>query len=270
MMPPASVFIRADVDESRPIECQGSPRVRDATVAIGAVTYNSAGQQEFALSGSGIVVGLPGESSNNAWLVTAKRVLAARPSVQLRFAWFSERPLNEYLGIPLQLQSGTRQQLWIAHPDATVDLAAVQLVMPKGADTGRSGLPTIPLENLAAAEDVFGGAAILALGYPQLEPQFRTRSTVRSGVVAWTDERDPFSRPLLIDAMILPGNIGGQCSACQQASTGTAMDSRQAALLSWASSPGCSSSTGRSSSAMKSGALRSRSRCAVTAGPSDR
>lgn len=194
-------------------------QVREATVAIGRIVTAlstsdvATRKEEFALVGTGVVFGLPDDPTNAAWLVTAKHVFdnpnqnPQPDAVQLRFAWFGERSVEDYLGIRAVLRNETGR-LWIPHPNPAVDLAALRLRIPRK-EVGRESLPTIPLTNFATADDVFEGASVLVLGYPIVQRQFRTRSIVRSGVIAWVDPQDPMANPLLIDAAILPGNSGG-------------------------------------------------------------
>jgi hypothetical protein len=64
-------------------------------------------------------------------------------------------------------------------------------------------------------EDVFQGAQILVLGFPQVfrNPDqtnpYSTLPIARTGIVAWTDPADPLGKPFLVDANLYGGNSGG-------------------------------------------------------------
>ncbi len=196
--------------------------VRNATVAIGvsrsAKITDKGGKpiekQIFAPVGTGAVFGLPDDSSKTPWLVTAKHVFLDPESkwdpdvVRLRFAWFDKQSVEEYLGVEIALKKNGRR-LWTPHPNPSVDLAAVPLVLSREA-AGRESIDIIPLGNFATGDDLFEGAAVLVFGYPgAVGSSFWTRALVRSGIIAWVDPNSPSEAPLLIDALVFPGNSGG-------------------------------------------------------------
>lgn len=195
--------------------------VRDATVAIGVprnakITTGGkvAEKKVFAPIGTGAIFGLPEDQSGTPWLVTAKHVFFEPDSkwdpdvVRLRFAWSDKQSVEDYLGVEIPLKTKGRR-LWTPHPDPSVDLAAIPLNLPVES-VGRQSAQVIPLGNFAAPDDVFEGAAVLVFGYPgAVGPSFWTRALVRSGTIAWVDPKSPTESPLLIDAMVFPGNSGG-------------------------------------------------------------
>lgn len=197
-------------------------RWREATVAIGdkrlAKISDSAGdmveKEIFVVVGTGVIFGLPGQTGGVPWLVTAKHVFHdpdknwTPESVQIRFAWSEDKPVDEDLGITLPIRDKDGP-LWIEDKSGKVDLAAIPLKIA-AKEAGREKIRGIPIENFAAAEDVFEGARVMVFGYPAaIGLEFWTKALVRGGVIAWVNPRDPLGEPLLIDASILPGSSGG-------------------------------------------------------------
>jgi hypothetical protein len=95
-------------------------RWRQSTVALGQVERLASStnegtahqqRQRFSVLGSGVVLGLAA-SGPTPWLVTAKHVLMdkasnmPRETIQVRFVWFSQRPVNDYFGVRLALVVG--------------------------------------------------------------------------------------------------------------------------------------------------------------------
>jgi S1-C subfamily serine protease len=195
---------------------------KDATVAIGTVRTAAIQTKQgevtkpiFAVVGTGVILAAPGQSQGAIpWLVTAKHVLCDPAqgwdpqSIQIRFNWFDDKPVDEYLGVELKLKNGG-QRIWYEHPDPSVDLAAVPLAISPS-DAGRSLVDPIPLEIFASPSDLFEGASIMAFGYPgAVGPAFWTKAVLRTGIIAWTSPKDPLKSPFLIDALVFPGNSGG-------------------------------------------------------------
>lgn len=195
---------------------------REATVALGRIEKvklldpdgKEVEKQLFVVVGTGVIFGLPGEKSGTPWLVTAKHVFV-NPSekwdpdaLQLRFAWFEQRAIDEYLGIQLKLKEAGKP-LWIADKDPNVDLAAIPLTIHKS-EAGRETVFAISTDNFVAPGDIYEGARVSVFGYPgAVGPAFWTRALLRSGAIAWVHPSKPAEEPLLIDAMIYPGNSGG-------------------------------------------------------------
>jgi hypothetical protein len=190
---------------------------REATVALGVVQtvkVRRAGKvidaQFFKVIGTGVLFPKPDEGA--PVLITAKHVFFNPAknwnpsSLRLRFAWFEGRAVDEYLGIEVPLHRDGKP-VWVAHP--TADVAGMRLRINK-ADAGREYAPSIPPGNFADADDIYEGAGVLALGYPgAVGASYWTRALVRGGTVAWVDPKNAATEPLLVDAMLFPGNSGG-------------------------------------------------------------
>src|SRR5450759_3633821 len=117
-------------------------------------------------------MGLASDPMRTPWLVTARHMFFelsknwSPTELYLRFSWFSDKPVDEYLGVRLELvRDGKR--LWLS-PGSGVDLACVALTMAPSA-VGRAELPSVPAEAFATREDLFEGAGVFALGYPASE-----------------------------------------------------------------------------------------------------
>lgn len=195
---------------------------REATVALGKIEKvklrDASGKEEekqlFVVVGTGVIFAPPGQTSGVPWLVTAKHVFSnpaeswEPDSLQLRFAWFEQKPIDEYLGVPLKLQEAG-MPIWISDNDPTVDLAAIKLTIPKN-QAGRETAPAISPKDFVASADIFEGGRVAVFGYPgAVGPKYWTRALLRSGAIAWVDPSNPAEKPLLIDASIYPGNSGG-------------------------------------------------------------
>lgn len=195
--------------------------VKEATVAIGrlekARVKTPIGEEQkiiFAVIGTGVIMVAPGQTESVPFLVTARHVLYDPSknwdpeSVQIRFNWFDQKPVDEYLGIKIKLKENNKH-LWIGHQDNSVDLATLPLVISIK-DAGRTSVNPIPIKTYAEATDLYESASILAFGYPgAVGPAFWTKAVVRTGIVAWISPDNPLSSTFLIDSLIFPGNSGG-------------------------------------------------------------
>ena len=185
---------------------------REATVALGVV-QRSEGKQRFSAVATGVIVGsVPGQK--RPWLVTAKHVFYNPAEnwdpgyILVRFSWFENRPVDDYLGVMVPLKSNGRRT-WVAHPDPDVDLAYVPLNVT-AQEAGRAELQAIVLSQFATPAEVYEAAPVLVLGYPaEVGADFQVRALLRQGVVAWVAPDKPAEKPFLIDANIFPGNSGG-------------------------------------------------------------
>jgi hypothetical protein len=128
--------------------------------------------------------------------------------LHIRFSWFDDKPVDEYLGIRIDLKR-KRKHLWVAHPDPAVDLACLPLIITQDL-AEREKAPTVTLEDFATAEEIYEGAPIVVLGYPgAVGPHFWTRAIVRQGIISWVSPTKPRSDVFLIDSNMFPGNSGG-------------------------------------------------------------
>ena len=195
---------------------------RNATVAIGRIQEAEVKQSDgkilkkkiFVIVGTGVILGFPEDASKTPWLVTAKHVFFdpskkwEPDNLQIRFSWFDERAVDEYLGIRIDLKKDGKK-LWVAHPTNNVDLACVPLVVSKE-EAGRDEAPGVPIENFATAVDIFEGAPVIVLGYPgAVGPSFWSRAIARQGIISWVSPNKPELNLLLIDSNVFPGNSGG-------------------------------------------------------------
>ncbi|MFH0810301.1 MAG: serine protease [Pseudomonadota bacterium] len=185
---------------------------REATVALGCVSQDTTGRSYFDVLGTGVIFAAPGDESGTPWLVTAKHVFSggkgSRKALQLRFVWHETRSVYDEHGVTIALYDGD-SPLWVAHPEARVDLAALPLKIRSGV-AGRETVAGITLDNCASAGDLFEGASVFVLGYPgAVGRSFWTRALLRSGIISWIDPVKPLDTVLLIDSMVFPGNSGG-------------------------------------------------------------
>lgn len=220
--------IAVSAEEPPLVDWLSGPRL--ATVALGTIKKvkvinsdgtellnpdgTSAEKEIFAIVGTGIIAGFPNDSLKTPYLVTAKHVLFDPDKkwdpavIQVRFSWFDSKPVHEYFGVPVSLKDASRR-LWTAHPDPNVDLAAIPIRISTKV-VGRESLEIVPLQNFATKEDLYESAPILVLGYPgAVGPSYWSRALARSGIIAWVHPTKPAQEPLLVDAMIFPGNSGG-------------------------------------------------------------
>ncbi len=189
---------------------------REATVAVGVVKKAkivSQGKQSvrdiFAVVGTGVIVGAHGQLP---LLVTAKHVLYEPKhnwdpeTIRIRFAWFDDRPVEDYLGVEIALKKDGKH-VWIGHP--TADVAVISLAV-NTQEAGRESVKHVPVDYFASSDDVYEGAPIVVLGYPgAIGDGFWTRGVVRGGIVAWVSPNNSAGDPLLVDALLFPGNSGG-------------------------------------------------------------
>jgi len=195
---------------------------REATVALGVVKKakikspdgKESEREIFAVIGTGVIFGSPEEQSRTPLLVTAKHVFFDPKEgwdpelIRLRFAWFEDRPVEDYLGIPIRLKEKGRH-LWTPHPNPSVDLATIPLLITRDV-AGRDSVSPVPVTHFVGAADIYEGAHVIVLGYPgAIGPAFWTRALVRSGVIAWVNPKNPAGEQIIIDSLVFPGNSGG-------------------------------------------------------------
>ena len=113
--------------------------------------------------------------------------------------------------IQLSLFDPQGRNVWVALPNN--DLAVIPL--PFAQLTGKP-ISAVQVQDFASSpDDVFQGAQILVLGYPQVfrNPDrtnpYSTSPVARAGVIAWVDPNDPLGKPFLADANLYGGNSGG-------------------------------------------------------------
>ncbi len=188
---------------------------RDATVAIGTpkktLPKDSTEKETeyFHVLGTGVVFRIPG--SPYPWLISAKHVLV-NPNlpdpklIRIRFAWFEDRRIDEYLGVAVPLFGPDGKDLRVVHP--TADLAAIPLVISQE-DAGRKDSIGVAESDFANEDETYVGASTMILGYPgAIERQFWTKAIARAGIISWLSSKDP-KAPILIDGTVTYGHSGG-------------------------------------------------------------
>lgn len=195
---------------------------RDATVAIGRVYQTRVKRpggriskgQIFVVVGTGVIFGSQDDPTNTPWLVTAKHVFLDPAekwdpaSLQIRFSRFDQRPVDEYLGIRIDLKKGGKRR-WLSHPEDGVDLVCLPLALAKER-AGLAQMSPVTVEDFATAEQIYEGAPVMVLGYPgAVGPGFWSRALVRQGIISWVSPTKPESNVFLIDSNVFPGNSGG-------------------------------------------------------------
>ena len=148
----------------------------------------------FAVVGTGVIMALPNQEKGIPWIVTAKHVFYNPDdkwdpeSLQIRFNWFDQKPVDEYLGIKIKLKKNN-QHLWIAHEDSSIDLVTIQLVISTK-EAGRKSVNPVPIQAYASSSDLYECASIFVFGYPgAVGRSYWTRAVVRTGIVAWVDPK---------------------------------------------------------------------------------
>lgn len=94
------------------------------------------------------------------------------------------------------------------HPGADVDLACLPVVIP-GRQARKQEVPGVMCGNFAAAREIYEGASIMTLGYPEIGVSARPNAIVRQGIVSCVSPSRPEAHVFLIDSHVFPGNSGG-------------------------------------------------------------
>jgi hypothetical protein len=183
---------------------------RNATVALGQLVQIG-GQSRFVVSGTGVIVAL---DNRRGCILTARHMLVDPATGMLtRFLWMrvSTEHGEEQEPVQLTLFDQFGRNVWVGLPDN--DLAVIPI--PFGGFVGKPLSAVSVKEFVSDPEDVWQGAQVLVLGYPQVfrNPDqtnpYSTLPIARSGIVAWTDPADPLGKPFLVDANLYGGNSGG-------------------------------------------------------------
>jgi hypothetical protein len=197
---------------SQPPVAQADPGAfwRDATVALGnLVTVGT--ESKFIVTGTAVVVAL---DTHRGCLLTARHMLIDPVNGQVtRSLWMRRTSEHgeEMPPIQLSLFDNQGRNIWIALPDN--DLAVIPL--PFAQLTGKPISAVQVQDFVSNSDDVFQGAQVLVLGYPQVfrRPDqtnpYSTSPIARAGVIAWTDPTDSLGKPFLVDANLYGGNSGG-------------------------------------------------------------
>ena len=190
---------------------------QQATVSIGVVdTFKdlSVDKPFFKVIGTGIVFYIKIDTIPLPCLVTAKHVLYDQANnwdpktVQIRFQWADDRPIDQYFGITMGLKENN-QHLWYEHPNSNVDLACLPIISNNN-PAFEETIKMMPYSVIGKDSQIYSGAQILVFGYPGVVgPEFHTKALTRSGIVAWVPPTINYETKVLIDSDIYPGNSGG-------------------------------------------------------------
>lgn len=183
---------------------------RDATIALGKVV-TTGNEKKFVVSGTAVVVAADDE---RACLLTAKHMVQnpeTGANEQTLWMRMTSEKGEEEEPVPLTLFNKQGNQVWVGLPNN--DLAVIPVPFDK---IKVRPIHAVPLRDFAqSGDDVYQGAQVLVLGYPQFfrrpdeTDPYSTSPIARSGIVAWTDPGDPVDRPFLVDSNLYGGNSGG-------------------------------------------------------------
>lgn len=179
---------------------------RRATISLGQVVQDGL-VSRFITQGSGVIVAL---DARRGCILTAKHMLV-NPSTGLATThlWMRFPALDgeDEQPIELTLFDPVGRNVWVTSADAG-DLAIIPLPQQVGA---RNNLHAVFVSDFANPEqDIFQGATVVVLGYPQIVGESYLVSPVaRNGIIAWVDPKQPVDKPFLVDANLYNGNSGG-------------------------------------------------------------
>lgn len=178
--------------------------LRRSTVSLG-FHQTVDGVERFVTVGSGVIVAL---DEHHACLLTAKHVFfnpekGYVPTVLfIRVPQSEPRPADD-LGVALPLVVNG-QFHWRGSIDA--DLAVADLPDL----SAYKDLHGISLSDFGGDDDVFQGASVVVMGYPELlGPDYQTTPIARGGIIAWTSPDGRLDHTFLVDANVFNGNSGG-------------------------------------------------------------
>lgn len=188
----------------------------NSVVAIG-VERQCNGYVEKLWIGTGFLVCM--QEPNNLqtstiYLITNKHVLDGKNTVYVRFNSVSGTFVKDY---EIQLKDGLGRKTYTEHPDAEVDIIAIQLNPQRLInDSSIWGAINIDTESLDVysmkMQGIDEGWLVYALGFPMnLVSEFKT-PICRLGCISRV--KDAFLQPdrvkyFLVDAQAFPGNSGG-------------------------------------------------------------
>jgi hypothetical protein len=177
-----------------------------ATIALGVVVQEG-NSSKFVTVGSGVIVAL--DAHRAALLTTKHMVINPDTGRMTPFLWmrFPSVDGENEAPVALTLFDPQSHNVWKTTSDGG-DLALIP--MPIQAWT-RQRIDAVSVSDFANPEnDIFQGAAVLVLGYPQIVGESYLVSPIaRGGIIAWVDPKNPASEPFLVDANLYNGNSGG-------------------------------------------------------------
>jgi hypothetical protein len=178
--------------------------VRRSTVSLGFRKTEN-GVERFVTVGSGVFVAW---DAHHACLLTAKHVFydpdkSFFPTVLFLRLPQTEPRTAEDLGVELKLVVNG-QNLWRGAADADLAVIAVPDL------SAYTDLHAIFLTEFGGEDDVFQGASVVVLGYPELAgPDYQISPIARNGIIAWTNPNGRLDHIFLVDANVFGGNSGG-------------------------------------------------------------
>lgn len=157
----------------------------------------------------------------NLWLITNKHVLESLPSIHIKLNSAADPHSKDYR-VPLKARNG--KLLWVGHPDAAIDVAAIWLNAGFMAQEKLhfspilSDLHTCPKSKMKTGI-LNEGDRVFVLGFPMglVSPE-RQYVICRSGIIARIrDYLEGHTKDFLVDAPVFPGNSGGPVVLCPSA-----------------------------------------------------
>jgi hypothetical protein len=168
---------------------------RDATVALGQVI--TLGQEKrFVVTGSAVIVAT---DPKRGCLLTARHMLVDPDNGQVTRALWMRIPSSVGESEPpveLTLFDRTGKNLWMSSTDGS-DLAVILLPIPKLGFLPQKLDGVFVHEFGGTQTDIYQGARVLVLGYPQFlrKPDqtnpYSTTPVARAGIIAWVDPSSP-------------------------------------------------------------------------------
>ena len=195
----------------------------DSVVALGRYEVRVPGQPaEWTAEASGFLYGFaadtetdPAKHMYSVYLVTNRHVLANHKQIAVRLNPVKASDLVKEITVELKDEKGN--DLWISHPNPSVDISAVHLngrwlrgqaLQFSFFSSDKHAADKARLRDLGLS----AGDGIFVLGFPMGLTGTAQRSYViaRQGAIARiSDVLDGAATTFLIDALIFPGNSGG-------------------------------------------------------------
>lgn len=178
--------------------------LRRSTVSLG-LRANQNGEEIFVTVGSGVIVAW---DAHHACLLTAKHVFdnpekGFHPTMLYMRLPKTEPRAQTDLGVPLTLVANGNV-LWRGAQDADLAVTSVPDV------SVYKDLHAVFLNDFGGEDDVYQGAAVVVMGYPELlGPDYQTTPIARNGIIAWTNPEGRLDHTFLVDANVFSGNSGG-------------------------------------------------------------
>jgi S1-C subfamily serine protease len=178
--------------------------LRRSTVSLG-FHQEVGGVQHFVTVGSGVIVAI---DPHHACLLTAKHIFYnpekgyVPTMLYVRIPQIEPRAADD-LGVPVPLVVNG-QVRWRGSVDADLAVADVPDL------STYKDLHAIFLSDFGGSDDVYQGASVVVMGYPELlGSDYQTTPIARGGIIAWTSPDGRLDHTFLVDANVFSGNSGG-------------------------------------------------------------